>query len=299
MHLVDSTNSLKRSRSARSNATPEPAHKKQKQRLNDRQARCREESPQAPVCELEKLLRRLAKSVDFATVKALKGLVTERKQGACMTVMIQSLIERVKAIVAERFQDSEDSEKLLQTELYVEWLREYGFVLTAIQNVLRAKIKIATGKTLFSILFHLIDEYISAVDSFQDGWSHREPAGPAEQCSWVMTLVEEANDSSTDERSLAAVREAERKLERLDAVMALAVQRYKSECRDYWQLSKAIGSKQETLARSCCLLSEQTGFGDADDLGFGLLVTTREAMLKWKEQASDDCDQEDSGYSSK
>ncbi|KAF7346117.1 hypothetical protein MSAN_01838400 [Mycena sanguinolenta] len=282
MPLVDSTNSLKRSRSARSNASPEPAHKKRC--LNDRQARCREESPQPPVCELETLLRRLAKSVDFATVKALKALVTERKQGAAVTVMIQSLIERVKAIVAGRFQDSEDSEKLLQTELYVEWLREYDFVLTAVQNVLRAKIKIATGKTLFTILFHLIDE---------------EPAGPVEPCSWVMTLVEEANDSSTDERSLAAVRKAEANLDRFDAVMALAVQRYKSESRDYWQLSKAIGSKQETLARSCCLLSEQTGFGDADDLGFGLLVTTREAMLKWKEQASDDCDQEDSGYSSK
>ncbi|KAJ7264022.1 hypothetical protein B0H12DRAFT_1102554 [Mycena haematopus] len=291
MSLVDSTNSLKRTRSTQFNARAEPALKKLC--LNDRQARCRE-GQQTSVCDLEKLLRRLAKSVDFATVKALKGLVTAsgREQGP----MVQSLIERVKAIVAERAQGSQGSEKLLQAELYLEWLREYDFVLTAIQNVLRAKIKIATGKTLFSILFHLIDEYISAVDSYQDGWSHREPTGPVERCSWVMTLVEEANDSSTDERSVTAVRDAEANLDRFDAVMALAVQRYKSECTEYWRLSKAIGSKQENLARSCCLLSEQTGFGDSDDMGFGLLVTTREAMLKW---ASKDCDPEDSGYSSK
>ncbi|KAF8208728.1 hypothetical protein K438DRAFT_1961297 [Mycena galopus ATCC 62051] len=295
MSLVDSTNTLKRSRSAHFNARAEPSPKKQC--LNDRKARCREESPtklRAPICELEKLLRRLAKGVDSATVKALKGLVTGREQGPGMTAMTQSIIQHVEAIVAERSQGSQGSEKLLQTELYLEWLREYNFVLTAIQNVLRAKIKIATGKTLFSILFHLMDEYISAVDCFQDGWSHREPAGPVERCSWVMSLVEESNDSSTDERSVIAVREAEANLQRFDAVMALTVKRFKSECAEYWQLSRAIGIKQETLARSCCLLSEQTGFGDADDMGFGLLVTTREAMLKWKEEASDDCDPENS-----
>jgi CRISPR/Cas system-associated exonuclease Cas4 (RecB family) len=132
------------------------------------------------------------------------------------------------------------------------------------QNVLRAETSIATGKTLFSILFHLIDEFISAVDAYQDGWSH---TGPVERCSWVMTLVEEANDSSTDKRSVLAVRAAEAHLRRFDAVMALAVKRFKSECTEYWELSKAIGRKQETLARSCCLLSEQTGFGDADDMG--------------------------------
>ncbi|KAF7365398.1 hypothetical protein MVEN_00412300 [Mycena venus] len=282
--LVDSTNSLKRA-SPDHRAGPSP----KKQCSNDRKARCRgEESPTKPQApSLEKLLRRLSKSADYATVKSLKGLVA----GTGMTAMIQSLIEHVKAIVAERSQSLRDSKKLLQSELYLEWLREFDFVLAAVQNVLRAKIpQISTGKTLFSVLFHLIDQFISAVDAWQDCWS---PAGPVERCSWVMTLVEEANDSSTDERSVTAVREAEASLERFDAVMALTVERFKSECAEYWQLSKAIGRKQETLARSCCLLSEQTGFGDADDMGFGLLVTTREAMLKWKEQSSDP---EDSGY---
>lgn len=152
------------------------------------------------------------------------------------------------------------------------------------QNVLRAKVYIATGKTLFSILFHLIDEYISAVDAYQDGWSHREPMVPVERCSWVMTLAEEANDSSTDERSIIAVEQAEANLDRFDVVMALALQLFKAECTEYRQLSAAIGRKQETLARSCCLLSEQTGYGGSDDLGYSLLVATREAMLQWKEQ---------------
>ncbi|KAJ6584760.1 hypothetical protein B0H19DRAFT_1368270 [Mycena capillaripes] len=287
--LVDSTNSLKRPRSTHFNAGAEPAHKKQCS--DDRKARCREESTaklQTPVCDLERLLRRLAKNVDYATVSALKRVATGRE---CVVAMVQSIIERVKIIVAERSQGLEGSNKLLQAELYLEWLREYDFVLVAARNVLRAKVQIATGKTLFSILFHLIDEYISAVDAYQDGWSH---GGPVERCAWVMTLVEEAKDSSTDERSITAVQQAETNLDRFDATFALAVQRYQAECK-YWELSAAIGRKQETLARACCLLSEQTGYGGDDDGGYGLLVATREAMLRWKEQTSGDSP-EDSGY---
>lgn len=133
-------------------------------------------------------------------------------------------------------------------------------------------------------MFHLIDEYISAVDAHQDGWSYRFPIGPVEPYSWVMTLVEEANDSSTDGRSTAAVEQAEAKLARFDEVMARTLRRYKSESIDPWRIAPIIGQQQETLARGCCLLSEQTGYGNADDMGFGLLVTTRELMLEWKEQ---------------
>ncbi|KAJ6512074.1 hypothetical protein C8R47DRAFT_1064726 [Mycena vitilis] len=254
-----------------------------------------EEKPalQTPVCNLEKLLRRLAKGVDFATVKALRGLATGRDQGKTMNVMVQSIIERVKDMVAERSHGLDGSKKLLQSELYLEWLYEYEFVLTAVQNVLRSKVQIATGEMLFSILFHLIDEYISAVDAYQDGWSSREPKVPVERCSWVMTLVEEANDSSTDERSEAAVQQAEACLDRFDAVMALAVERFKAECTDHWKHAATIGRKQESLARGCCLLSEQTGYGGADEGGYGLLCATREIMLLWREQSSNP---DDSGY---
>ncbi|KAJ7729654.1 hypothetical protein DFH07DRAFT_849634 [Mycena maculata] len=276
--LADSTNSLKRSRSTHFSGGP--SHKKQCS--GDRKARCdpvvqaEEEIPtrfQTPVCELERIFRRLAKTVDYATLKALMAAGSDQARG--LPRMVQSIIEHAQARV-EKSQILKGKQKMLQAELYLEWLREYEFVLAAVQNVLRAKVPIATGKTLFSILFHLIDQYISAVDAQQDGCSHR---------SWVMTLVEEANDSSTDERSTAAVTQAEAQLERFDAVMALALERYRSDSRaEYRKLAGVIGQKQETLARGCCLLSEQTGYGDADDMGFGLLVTTREAMLEWKEQ---------------
>ncbi|KAJ7164649.1 hypothetical protein C8R43DRAFT_1061819 [Mycena crocata] len=296
MPFADSTNSRKRSHSPHS-ITAGPAHKKQC--LDDRKARCRqEESPtklQTSVCELDKLLRRLAKSVDSVTLRALKDVASGSGQVPCMTAMVQSIIERVKNDVAERSQSLKGKQKMLQAELYLEWLREYDFVLVAVENVLRAKVKIATGKTLFSVLFYLIDEYISAVDAHQDGWSHRSKM-PVEPHSWVMTLVEEANDSSTDERSIVAVQEAEAELERFDTVMAEALKRYKVECTDPFMLSGVIGRKQENLARSCCLLSEQTGYGDADDMGFGLLVTTRESMLRWKSQCGSSVSEYDSGH---
>ncbi|KAK7048193.1 hypothetical protein R3P38DRAFT_2867901 [Favolaschia claudopus] len=290
--LVESTNTVKRSRSSNLNARGEPA--KKKQCSNERQARCRVESPKrvrSPASDLETILRRLAKSVDSATVKKLKGLVAGREQDP-INVAVRSMIERIQDIVAEKFQGF--STKLLQVELYLEWLLEYDFVLKAIQNVLRAKLQTSIGKPLFSVLFHLIEEFICAVDAYQDGWSDEAEAAGT-RCSWVMTLVEETKDSSTDERSVAAVRGAETWLAQFDAVMALAVKCYKSECADYKQLARTIGSKQETLSRSCCLLSEQTGFGDADDMGFGLLVTTREAMLRWRGREPSP---EDSGYDS-
>ncbi|KAJ7712444.1 hypothetical protein B0H16DRAFT_1624957 [Mycena metata] len=284
--LVDSTNPLKRSRSAQFTLSG-PAYKKQCS--DDRTARClhveETSTDLRPPADLEKLLRRLAKSVDYATVKTLKGLVTGREQGvSCLTAMIQSLIEHVQSVVAKRYRGLAVDKKLLQAELYLEWLREYEFVLTAVEPTLKSR----PGRRFFSILFHLIDQYISAVDAFQDGWHMSEP------CSWVMTLVEEANDSSTDERQ-------EAELDRFDVVMAQALQRYKAERPEYWRLSTAIGDKQETLARGCCLLQEQTGYGEqgyggSEDMGLSLLFTTRDAMLEWKGQTAKVPENIDSGY---
>lgn len=50
-----------------------------------------------------------------------------------MTDMVQSIIERVKDTVAERHRDLKGKKKMLQAELYLEWLREYQFVLTAVE----------------------------------------------------------------------------------------------------------------------------------------------------------------------
>ena len=96
-----------------------------------------------------------------------------------------------------------------------------------------------------------------------------------------MTLAEESNDSSTDARSEEAVRAAEDLFSWFDEVLLEALRRYKSECNKEltWP---GIRRKEETLAKGCCLLSEQTGFGATDDMGFNLLVRSREAMVHWR-----------------
>jgi len=135
----------------------------------------------------------------------------------------------------------------------------------------------------FAILYHLLEEYINEVNAHQDGWSFRYPAGPVASEPLIMSFAEEANDSTTDQRSDDAVRCAEEILERYDCVMADAVERYKCECNKRL-MAGAIERKEESLARGCCLLSEQTGYGGTDDMGFNLLVKTREVMLEWKHE---------------
>lgn len=98
-----------------------------------------------------------------------------------------------------------------------------------------------------------------------------------------MSFAEEANDSTTDQRSDDAVRRAEEILEKYDRVMESSVGRYKSECNKRL-MAGAIGRKEESLARGCCLLSEQTGYGGTDDMGFNLLVKTRDIMIEWKHE---------------
>ena len=98
-----------------------------------------------------------------------------------------------------------------------------------------------------------------------------------------MTLAEESNDSSTDGRSEEAVDAAEEWFAWFDKVLLEALRRYKSECNKEltWP---GIRRKEETLAKGCCLLSEQTGFGATDDMGFHLLVRSREAMVQWRRE---------------
>ena len=106
-----------------------------------------------------------------------------------------------------------------------------------------------------------------------------------------MTLVEESHDPTTDIRSEKAVELAEKCLKKVDKVMADAVKRYKVECgRNNPSLASRIGAQEHTLAKSCCLLCEQTGYGgDEDDMGDILMQVTREVMSDWKQEVSLNC----------
>lgn len=136
-----------------------------------------------------------------------------------------------------------------------------------------------------------MDEFVSEVNSHHDGWSVPssesgfEFPGPP-----TMTLIEESHDPTTDSRSEKAVQLAEECLKKVDRVMADAVKRYKVECgRNNPSLGSRIGAQEHTLAKSCCLLCEQTGYGgdgDGDDMGDTLMQATREVMSDWKQEVS-------------
>jgi hypothetical protein len=146
------------------------------------------------------------------------------------------------------------------------------------------------GRLSFTILFHLIDEFISEVDSHHEGWSYRTPSFSARSLSSLypetMTIIEESHDDSADMRTDLAVKEAEEFLTRYDAVLADAVRRYKIECgRNNTNLADAIGSKEHAFSKACCLLCEQTGYGSEDsDAGDTLLHEARTAMMEWKHE---------------
>lgn len=103
-----------------------------------------------------------------------------------------------------------------------------------------------------------------------------------------MTLAEETKDSSADARSEEASRSAEKALRSFDTVMADAARRYKAECgRNNPGLATRISNMESALAKSCCLLSEQTGYGSEEsDLGDTILEETRGVMKEWKAEVS-------------
>jgi hypothetical protein len=98
-----------------------------------------------------------------------------------------------------------------------------------------------------------------------------------------MTLAEEAKDPSTDLRAEITVRRAEEALRKYDRVMELALRRLKAEGGKTMKLARSIAQKERALARACCLLCEQTGFGeDKNGTGDSLLKSTRHLMRRWK-----------------
>ncbi|KAF8073407.1 hypothetical protein FPV67DRAFT_1477668, partial [Lyophyllum atratum] len=243
---------------------------------------------QTPECDLDDLLRqRIHDPTDDTAINDLKSMkILKRDQD--IVYVSHNIIDGVKATVKADIHD--EGTQVLQVELYMKWLEGLEFVLNAIETVLDAKIPrtrrrvSGLGRVSFSILYNLMDGFIDEVNAHQDGWSFRHPAGPVEPDALIMTLAEEANEPSTDGRSEDAVRSAEQFFERYDAVMVAAVRRYKSESNKRL-MAGAIERKEESLARGCCLLSEQTGYGGTDDMGFKLLVKTREAMIQWKNEA--------------
>lgn len=237
------------------------------------------------VSDLEQVLRRrVANSADHDALLELKGINNGDQN---MMYAVLAIIDHVKTAVKERVE--KEGKQILEVELYLSWLEGFDFVLDAVESGLNAKLPgtgrrvPGLGRVSFAILYHLLEEYINEVNAHQDGWSFRYPAGPVEGDPLIMSFAEEANDSTTDQRSDDAVRRAEEILERYDRVMESSVGRYKSECNKRL-MAGAIGRKEESLARGCCLLSEQTGYGGTDDMGFNLLVKTRDIMIEWKHE---------------
>jgi uncharacterized protein YcbK (DUF882 family) len=136
------------------------------------------------------------------------------------------------------------------------------------------------------ILYNLVDGFIDEVNAHHDDYSalSSEPSlYPA-----TMTLVEEAKDESTDTRSEEAVRLAQESLRVIDTVLKNAVRRYKVECgRNNPTLASRISAHEHSLAKSCCLLCEQTGYGsEENDMGDTLMEMTRGIMTQWKNEVS-------------
>ncbi|KAF6766485.1 hypothetical protein DFP72DRAFT_866660 [Ephemerocybe angulata] len=259
--------------------------------------------------DLTSVLRRCNNgSLDALAIRDVK--VFPRAERDALEV-VRHLLTRSQSASKSRL--SRSSQKILETELYLEWLSDLNFVISAIENLLSAKIPgtrkrvTGLGRLSFTILYTLMDEFIEEVDRHHDGWSGSSggsspgkagsPRSRARPCDALypqtMTIIEESQDSSTDARMAVAVEEAEELLARYDLVMADAVRRYKIECgRNNDKLADAIGSKEYALSRACCLLCEQTGFGGDED-GDSLLREARTAMVEWKEEFGSERPDED------
>ncbi|KXN84606.1 hypothetical protein AN958_12287 [Leucoagaricus sp. SymC.cos] len=283
--------SLKRAFSAHSSDTEEFVTPKKRARA-DLSSPCRSENTpcssrvRRPYKEPEPLdlcaaLRRCSLSVDSSIVDELKALPC----GKALIECVQRLLHANKLSVKKCLKDRG---RIIETELYLGWLEELNFVVAGIDNLLKVKIPgtrrrlTGLGHITFAILYHIIDGFISDVDHHHDGWSSRgseeHPIYPT-----TMTLAEEAKDPSTDSHAENAVRFAEDALRKYDDVMEVALRRLKAEGRKTVKMARMIAQKERALARACCLLCEQTGFGgDKSGTGDSLLQLTRRTMRLWK-----------------
>lgn len=145
------------------------------------------------------------------------------------------------------------------------------------------------GRATYTILYHLVDGFIDEVNAHHDGSSSIS----LEPCLYppTMTLVEESKDPSTDKRSDEAVQLTEEALKNIDRVFADAARRYKTECgRNNPSLAVRISAQEHALAKGCCLLCEQTGYGtEENDMGDTLMEQTRDVLVQWKSEVCQSC----------
>lgn len=219
--------------------------------------------------------------------------------------LVKGLIHSAKRSVMKRCRGRQH--RLLETELYAKWLDELQYIVTALtvssstfifsavvhlflQNALNAKVHgtrkriPSLGRPAYAILYNLIDEFIDEVNIHHDICSTSDSG--LNLYPPTLSLVEEAKDPSTDDRSEESVKSAEEALKRFDQVMANAVRRYKAE-RGWCNatLAEKISTQEHTLAKGCCLLCEQTGYGaEENDMGDTLMKETRGVMTLWKNE---------------
>ncbi|KAF4617184.1 hypothetical protein D9613_005625 [Agrocybe pediades] len=246
--------------------------------------------------DLERLLRDIvAKPTDTSAILSLKTIPKDER---ALRLFVKGLVYSAKCAVMKRFGKSKKG-KMLETELYLEWLKELDYVSSAVDIAMNAKVPgtrkrvPGLGRASFMLLFNLVDEFIDEVNAHHDS-----PSRPSHPFCYpeTMTLVEEAKDPSTDARSEEAVRDAEEYLSGIDSVLAVTVKRYKVE--GGWNnasLASKISTLEHALAKGCCLLCEQTGYGtNENDMGDTLMEDTRRVMREWKAEYDDCEDQLDS-----
>ncbi|KAF8904127.1 hypothetical protein CPB84DRAFT_1814517 [Gymnopilus junonius] len=247
--------------------------------------------------DLEQILRDIVD--DPTSYEAVIALKTVPRDEQATRLLIKQMIYSAKSSVMKRCTLRRKKSKLLETELYLEWLNELDYVVSALETGLNAKVPgtrkriTGLGRATYTILYHLVDEFIDEINAHHDGSSSLS----SEPCLYppTMTLVEESKDPSTDKRSDEAVKLAEESLKNIDRVFADATKRYKTECgRNNPSLAVRISAQEHALAKGCCLLCEQTGYGtEENDMGDTLMEQTRDVLVQWKSEYEDCEDQLD------
>ncbi|KAF9523891.1 hypothetical protein CPB83DRAFT_862081 [Crepidotus variabilis] len=257
------------------------------------QKKQRRQSPKKPFSSdlnLEQALRLSARStVDHVTLLSLKDVPHDERS---IRASIKSIIVSSKRSVMKHFTKAKHLP--LETELYAKWLEGVEYVAVGLEKALGAKVPGTRrrvpgfGRSIYAITFYLVDEFIDEVSTHHDGWT--SPDEPSYYPP-TLSLVEEAKDDSTNGRSDIAVKGAEAILRRFDAIMAAAAKRYKVERgRNNPSLAERISAQEHALAKGCCLLCEQTGYGsDHHDIGDVLMKHTRDVLTQWKNEY-DDCE---------
>lgn len=194
-------------------------------------------------------------------------------------------------------------EKLpIEAEMYERWLEECVYALDATevchpryqcksffsfsyfptQALLEVKVPgtkrrvTGLGRILFPLLYTILDELITSVNATYEGFF------PTYRCREPFQYDDDDDAEDWGARDATATKKANAILERYDAVMLKALERYKKESNKK-QMAGSIRAKEDDLARGLWLVAEQArwGPGGAQEMGFGLMEKTRDAMQDW------------------